>query len=70
MLCFVNLERRWRSKDRMRYWVLERSVWRMERVSVAFMLVDPIPVPIPGPGPVENALGSEEAAARSSIFSI
>lgn len=60
MLFFVSFERRWRRMERRRYWVLERSVWRIEslrfRVGLLLLLV--------------VVVGSEEEAARSSIVSI
>jgi hypothetical protein len=60
MLFFVSFARRWRRTERIRYWALERSVWRIEslrfRVGLLLLLV--------GVG-----VGSEEAA-RSSIVSI
>lgn len=59
MLCFVSFESRWRRRERRRYWVRERSVWRIESVSVAVAVAL-----------LAEATGSEEAAARSSIVSI
>lgn len=61
MLCFESFERRWRRRERTRYWVLERSVWRIEslRLRVGLLLLVAI-----------GANGSEEEAARSSIDSI
>jgi hypothetical protein len=63
MLCFVSFERRWRRRERRRYCVRERSVWRTESLRVVLLalvcLFDIVVV-----------LGSEEAAARSSIVSI
>lgn len=61
MLFFVSFERRWRRMERRRYWVLERSVWRIEslRFRVGLLLLLLVVV-----------VGSEEEAARSSIVSI
>ena len=39
MECFVSLSIRWRSRERMRYWVLERSVWRIESLRLRFGLL-------------------------------
>jgi hypothetical protein len=69
MLCLVSLARRWRSKERMRYWVRERSVWRMEslRFSVGlWVLVLVMPLLLP---PLKLA-GSYDDAVRSSMISI
>jgi hypothetical protein len=55
------LERRVRSRERMRNWVRERSVWRMGRIRFI----------VEGGGLwVFNWAGSEDEAARSSMFSI
>lgn len=59
MLCFVSLERRWRRRERRRYWVRERSVWRMESLRLRVGLWE-----------VVVGVGSEDEAARSSIDSI
>lgn len=59
MLCFVSLESRWRRYDRVRYWVLARSVCRIDsfKLMLGLLVFDTVP-------------GSEAEAARSSIVSI
>jgi hypothetical protein len=58
MLYLVSLARRWRRRERMRYCVRERSVWRIEsfrfRVGLLVVFVE----------------GSADEAARSSMISI
>lgn len=61
MLCAVSFDRRWRRRERIRYWVRERSDWRMERVRLVVA------------AEVEVwwcVIGSVEEAARSSMDSI
>lgn len=54
----MSLERRWRRRERKRYWVRERSVWRMERVKLALLL------------PVLLGLVAAGEEVRSSIVEI
>ena len=63
MLCFVSFERRWRRRERRRYWVLERSVWRIEslRFRDGFAVVDA--------PPEGGEVRSAPEDARSSIVS-
>ena len=62
MLCLVSLARRCRSKLRMRYWVLARSVWRIESRRLRFGLCVWLFM-------CDGSVSAEEAA-RSSIVSI
>jgi hypothetical protein len=64
MLCFVSFARRARSRERIMYWVLARSVWRIERRRFRFglccaWLCDVLDMSV-----------SADEAARSSIVSI
>lgn len=61
MLCFESFDRRWRRRLRRRYWVLARSVWRIERRRFRLGLCVVCFV--------EGSMSAEEAA-RSSIVSI
>lgn len=64
MLCFVSLERRWRSKERMRYCSRARSVCRIDSVRFRFGLFTAVELEL-GIKP-----GSAGDAATSSIVSI
>lgn len=57
MLCAVSFDSRWRRRERIRYWVRERSDWRMERVRLVVAAEWCV-------------MGSVEEAARSSMDSI
>lgn len=61
MLWDVSFARRWRRRLRRRYWVLARSVWRIERRRLRFGLCVVV---------VVVGFVSAEEAARSSIVSI
>lgn len=66
MLCFVSFERRWRRRERIMYWVLERSVWRIESLRFRAGLADGLLfVVVDAPAEVR----SEPEDARSSINS-
>ena len=66
MLYFVSLESRWRRKERIRYWVLEMSVWRMESLRFRDGFVEGLLLLFE----VEVDVRSEPEAASSSIISI
>lgn len=61
MLCFVSFERRWRRRERRRYWVLERSVWRIESLRFREGFVVAVGAP--------EEVRSDPEDARSSIVS-
>lgn len=62
MLCFVSLERRWRSNERMRYCSRARSVCNIDNFRLRFALFTALELDI--------MPGSADDAARSSIVSI
>lgn len=72
MLCFVSLESRCRRYDRIRYWVLARSVWRIDSfrlmLGLLVLLFDEVVVVVVVV--VVVIAGSEAEAARSSMISI
>jgi hypothetical protein len=68
MLWVVSFERRWRRRERIRYWVLERSDWRIEslrfRRGLEFEVVLALEVAL-----LVGEVRSSPEDARSSISS-
>lgn len=60
MLCAVSFDSLWRRRERIRYWVRERSDWRIERVRLVVAAEEVW----------WCVIGSVEEAARSSMDSI